>query len=78
MFCTLIKALWKQAVLMQVQLKNMYQTAEVFSLTMMCITYLIKEFIGAEDFVTIDSCPVDMIYPENSDKGIKENSVAFV
>ncbi len=31
-----------------------------------------KEFIGAEDFVTIDSCPVDMIYPENSDKGIKK------
>ena len=32
----------KQAVLMQVQLRNMYQTAEVFSLTMMCITYLIR------------------------------------
>ena len=31
-----------------------------------------KDFIGAEDFVTIDSCPVDMIYPENSDKGIKK------
>lgn len=27
---------------MQVQLRNMYQTAEVFSLTMMCITYLIR------------------------------------
>ena len=31
-----------------------------------------KDFIGAEDFVMIDSCPVDMIYPENSDKGIKK------
>ena len=31
-----------------------------------------KDFIGAEDFVTINSCPVDMIYPENSDKGIKK------
>ena len=26
----------------------------------------------SDDFVMIDSCPVDMIYPENSDKGIKK------
>ena len=31
-----------KSVLMQVQLRNMYQTAEVFFLTMMCITYLIR------------------------------------
>lgn len=29
-----------------------------------------KDFIGAEDFVTVDSCPLEMDYPEN-ESGIK-------
>lgn len=31
-----------------------------------------KEFIGAEDFVTVDISPDDMLYPENGDKSIKK------
>ncbi len=63
---------------MQVQLRNMYQTAEVFFLDNDVYNVFDKDFIGAEDFVTIDFVRLIMIYPENSDKGIKKIQLLFV